>query len=681
MANFTGTALFVVADAGTLNFADTQMKDRLELNGWTVTLKSDEDAFLDTDSNWETFDVAVVSESISSSTLGTSGRDAVVGVVFLEPGGVDDWNLAVTAGNSGAATALNMIANHETGAGLAAGGGNDFELDVVTTSKQMAILDDESSGAVTVSGRGSGGVDLFTGYWVLGATLTTGTAAERRVYDAMWKISTSAPDETVSPGFVNTDLSWAIFDAEVEWAAGNDITTDRQLGVPDNDLVTTDWTKTDATNFFADVDDGAIPDSATTMVTSPSNPIASPISFDLATLTDPTNNNFHTVAVAFRRETGSRVATLTAELRQGYVNESTLGTEIATSGAVSVDSVTHWGGLILQLTDTEEDNITDYADLQIRLVANTSGGGATTRIQVTSIRLLIDGGAAGPQTIAVGTATESESARVIGSRKTVAVGTALEAEAGQPVGARKIVAVGGTIEAEVAQPIVPVKPIIVLVGTAAEVEAAQAVAARKAAAVGTAFEVELAQVIVPLKPIIEPVGTAFESEAAQVITVIIGGAQNIAVGTAFENEAARVVGVVKIVIVGTATETEVAQAVAALKQIAVGTAVEAEAAQPIAAVKPIIVSVGTATEAEVAQAVAVLKRVVVGTATESELAQPVAVLKPIIQAVGTAFEAEVAQVITVVGGVAFFWAQDPVTFAQAPVAYTPLLPGQPNPLV
>ncbi len=398
MANFSGTALFVVADAGSLNFADDQMRDRLELNGWTVTLKSDEDSFLDTDSNWETFDVAVVSESVSSSTLGTSGRDAVVGVVFLEPGGVDDWDLATTAGNSSSGDDLTMIANHETGAGLAAGGAQAFELLFATETKGVARIDDESTGAVTVAGVATN-PDLFIGYWELGADLTTGTAADRRVYQGFWRISSSAPDETVSPGFVNNDLSWAIFDAGVEWAAGNDIETDRQLGVPVADLVTTSWTKIDATNFFADVDDGKTPDSATTMVTSPNNPIASPISFDLTSLTDPTNNNLHTVAVGFRREVGGRVATLTAELRQGYVNESTLGTLRATSGAFTLDSATPWGGLILHLTTTEADNITDYTDLQIRLLANTSGGGATTRIQITSIRLLIDGGAAVAATV------------------------------------------------------------------------------------------------------------------------------------------------------------------------------------------------------------------------------------------------------------------------------------------
>ena len=108
-------------------------------------------------------------------------------------------------------------------------------------------------------------------------------------------------------------------------------------------------------------------------------------------LSDPTNNQLHTVAVGWRRETGSRTLTLDVQLRMGYVNESTLGTEIATSGADGADGGTDWGGTHLQLTSSEIDLITDYTDLQIRCLANTSGGGATTRAQITSIRLLTDG--------------------------------------------------------------------------------------------------------------------------------------------------------------------------------------------------------------------------------------------------------------------------------------------------
>ncbi len=86
--------------------------------------------------------------------------------------------------------------------------------------------------------------------------------------------------------------------------------------------------------------------------------------------------------------------TLDTQLRQGYANESTLGTLIASTGALDADAQFNWGGDILQLTTTEADNITDYTDLQIRFLADTSGGGSTANAEITSVRLLIDGGAA-----------------------------------------------------------------------------------------------------------------------------------------------------------------------------------------------------------------------------------------------------------------------------------------------
>ncbi len=383
MANFSGTCLFVTADAGTLNFADDQMRDRLELNGWTVTLKSDEDSFLDTDSNWETFDLAVVSESVSSSTLGTSGRDAAVGVVFLEPGGVDDWDLATTAGNSAGQNTIDMIANHEIGAGLAAdaGTGNNITI-IISGSKSMADIDDESSGGVTVAGRFAD-QDLFVGYWELGADLTTGTAAERRVYDGMWKINTSSPDETVSPGFVNNDLSWAIFDAECEWAAGNDITTDRQVAVPTSETTATGgWTGA-VTN---------IDDPVTLSVTSPydSTSVSGVLVVELGDLTDPANNSFHTLALAFRRSVGGGSPSATLALHEGYNSEGDQGTTIA-SMSMDIDNGTDYGGDILQLTTTEADNISDYTDLQVRISYTDSGNAA---LEVANIRFLVDGGVA-----------------------------------------------------------------------------------------------------------------------------------------------------------------------------------------------------------------------------------------------------------------------------------------------
>ncbi len=392
MANFSGTCLFVVGDAGALTVPDGNLKDRLETNGWTVTAKSDDDTFIDTDSNWETFDVAVLSESCSSSTIGTSGRDAVVGILVLEGGSVDDYDLTTSAAFGRDATQIEIHTNDETAAGLAGSGAPPTEeITVATLTKELGGLTNESSGAVAVASSGASSAEEVLVRWESGADLTTGTAADRRVWVGMFREDKDDPPNEDVVGFVINDTGYAIFDASVEWVAGNDIETDRQLGVPIADLVTTSWTKTDATNYFEDVNDGKVPDSATTAITSPNNPSASPISFDLTSLIDPSNDILHTVAVGWRRVSGTRALTLETQLRQGYVNESTLGTLIATSGALDADVQFEWGGSILQLTTTEADDITDYTDLQIRFLADTSGGGSTARAEITSVRLLIDG--------------------------------------------------------------------------------------------------------------------------------------------------------------------------------------------------------------------------------------------------------------------------------------------------
>ena len=400
MANFTGTCLLVVGDAGSLSDIDIEQKDRLEGLGYTVTPKSDEDAFLDTDSNWETFDVAVIVESTSGTTLGTSGRDAVVGILVLEPATCDDYDLTSTNPFGRDTTTLVWLANDAVGAGLAGTAGAGFSVAVASLTKLVFGATTQSSGSVNVCEQPSSGENPVV-RWESGATLITGTAADRRVFNGLFFIDPDDPPNEDVDGFVVNDTGWALFDAAVFWCHGIDLDTetDLQLGLPVADLVTTGWAKDDATNYFEDVNDGEVPDAASTAIRSPNNPVASPISFDLTSLTDPTNDRLHTVAVGWQRETGTRVLTLDIQLRQGYVNESTLGTLIASSGAITASTTAGWAGSILQLTPTEADNITDYADLQIRLLADSSGGGATTRVEVTSIRLLIDGAPAAVATV------------------------------------------------------------------------------------------------------------------------------------------------------------------------------------------------------------------------------------------------------------------------------------------
>ncbi|KKL75383.1 hypothetical protein LCGC14_2055420, partial [marine sediment metagenome] len=536
MANFTGTTLFVVDDAGSLTVPDGNLKDRLETNGWTVTSKSDDDVFLDTDSNWETFNVAVVAESSSSVTLGTSGRDAVVGVIMLEGGSVDDWDLATSPAAGRDTTAIEVHTNDEVAGGIA-GSGTAHEITITTLTKDLRGLTDESSGAVAVANNSASASEEVLVRWELGATLTTGTAADRRVWIGWFREDLPDPPNEGVVGFVVDDTGYAIFDSSVEWAAGNDIETDRQLGVTVADLVTTNWTKV-STNYFEDVDDGKVPDSATTAVSSPNNPPNSPISFDLTSLTDPSNNMLHTVAIGHRREAGARTLTILIELRQGYVNESTLGTLIATSGVLNVDAQQDWGGKILQLTTTEADNITDYTDLQIRIVANVSGGGSTTRLAITSIRLLIDGGAAAGQIIAVGVLAEVNSLISVAAEKpiiqavgvlaetnplipTVAVkeapiGVLGEANSLISVGPIKVAPVGTLGEANTLVPVAADKPIITAVGTIPEVDALNAIPPVKVAPIGTLAEIDSLIAVLARKT--ADIGTIVESNV--LITVV-----------------------------------------------------------------------------------------------------------------------------------------------------------------
>ncbi len=381
MANFSGAVLFVVGNT-TLKSTDQEINDRLEMLGYTVTTKQDDDAFLDTDSNWVTgFDVACVSESISSSTLGTSGRDAAQGTVFLEGGGVDDWDLATSSADAGTQEDqdVEFRISHFLCAGLVGSGNTNESYNVTTENKEHRHVDGASSGAVEITSQVDADRHNITS-WLLGATLTTGTAAERRYFNG-WFREDDSPDE--SGGFVVNDQGWALFDMGVEWCAGNDLTTDRQVAVPASETTTTGgWT-----GAVTSIDD---PEVTTTTGVYDSTNATGNLVVKLATVTDPANNDLHSLAVAHRRSATGGTPALTIELREGYVSEASLGT-LRASMAGTIDGQTDWGGNILQLTTTEADNITDYSDLFVRIIYTAN---STSEMEIANIRFLVDGGAA-----------------------------------------------------------------------------------------------------------------------------------------------------------------------------------------------------------------------------------------------------------------------------------------------
>ena len=94
------------------------------------------------------------------------------------------------------------------------------------------------------------------------------------------------------------------------------------------------------------------------------------------------------------------------------------------------------------------------------------------------------------QTVAVGHADETDSARAVGRIKTRSVGSAAETDTAQQIRAQRIHALGTAAESDVAMPIRPVRSIPV--GTATEADSARAVSHSKARTIGLAVEADTA---------------------------------------------------------------------------------------------------------------------------------------------------------------------------------------------
>lgn len=91
----------------------------------------------------------------------------------------------------------------------------------------------------------------------------------------------------------------------------------------------------------------------------------------LSSVTDPVSSANHIVRFRYRKEsTGGERIDLTVELRQGYVNEGTPGTLIATVASLTDITGAAWTAASYTLAGAEADAITNYGDLYLRFVGN-----------------------------------------------------------------------------------------------------------------------------------------------------------------------------------------------------------------------------------------------------------------------------------------------------------------------
>lgn len=141
-----------------------------------------------------------------------------------------------------------------------------------------------------------------------------------------------------------------------------------QFARPISDLDNTGvWT---TTPLWSDIDEGGGGDG--TVVVSDTTPVVTePFTVDLSTIIDPTLPTGHILRIRWAKNSGGAGnQTIRIELRQGYVSEASQGTLIATDD-YSINSTTLRTDATT-LSAGEANSITDYTDLQIRVMGVSS---------------------------------------------------------------------------------------------------------------------------------------------------------------------------------------------------------------------------------------------------------------------------------------------------------------------
>jgi hypothetical protein len=140
---------------------------------------------------------------------------------------------------------------------------------------------------------------------------------------------------------------------------------------PDTDALVGNYTDNAAgtSNIYTKIDE-AVADDAD-YIQSPATPVNEPYVARLSDVTDPVSSSSH--IVRFRYSTnvasGGETLDLLVELRQGYTNEGSKGTLIASKTVAGITGTT-WTADSFTLSGGEADSITDYTALFIRIVWN-----------------------------------------------------------------------------------------------------------------------------------------------------------------------------------------------------------------------------------------------------------------------------------------------------------------------
>jgi len=196
--------LLVVADPAALQAGETEIKDRLETQGATVTLADDNTVTVaDADSS----DAVLVSQGVSSSAVNTKLNNTTTGVVVWKPSLYDDLGLTASAGGTLAAqTQLDIVdPTHPIADGLTG------TVTVYDPAKKVTHGTPAATAAVVADTAGAGTEAVIFTYNEGDTLANSTTAAGRRVG---FYFDTNAPTVASNDG-------WVLFDNTVTWTANS----------------------------------------------------------------------------------------------------------------------------------------------------------------------------------------------------------------------------------------------------------------------------------------------------------------------------------------------------------------------------------------------------------------------------------------------------------------------------
>lgn len=144
-----------------------------------------------------------------------------------------------------------------------------------------------------------------------------------------------------------------------------------QFGRPSTDKTIGSYTDSTGgtTNIYGSIDETVADDAD--FVRSPTDPSSQVYVTKLTSITDPAVGTGHVIRVRAGTDqaSGGNQIDMVAEIRQGYVAETSLGTLIATLTQTNI-TAGGWTTYTYALTTTEANAISNYGDLYLRVSMN-----------------------------------------------------------------------------------------------------------------------------------------------------------------------------------------------------------------------------------------------------------------------------------------------------------------------